>query len=189
MKCIRVAAGPTTHWAHEDVPGFMARMRCGQVDAEVVDWGTDPASRPELPAVAKAAPAMSDLPPRPHPWGAFKPGTWARRRVTFKGVSLSEATWDTTVVEVTDTHVTRRSETLGADGEIKTVEEKEPLALQGRRVGGLKVAIGAVEYPCLVVETPGEKGPTKTWLPLDGRAARLSVAFKVEGPETSSAVT
>lgn len=45
-KCLKSKVGDATVWGNDDVPGFVARVKTGNAVSEVVEWGTDLASRP-----------------------------------------------------------------------------------------------------------------------------------------------
>jgi hypothetical protein len=45
-RCLKVTTGEVTVWGHDDVPGFVVRVKTGDEIAEAVEWGADPAARP-----------------------------------------------------------------------------------------------------------------------------------------------
>jgi hypothetical protein len=48
-KCLKVTVGDVTTWGHDEVPGFVVRVKTGAEIAEAIDWAADPAARPATP--------------------------------------------------------------------------------------------------------------------------------------------
>jgi len=181
--CVRYESGGTKVWIHEDVPGLLVRIENDRGVSEVVDCGSDLASRPEFPKPTRSAEAIAAQGPvRPHPWSTFKVGSWTRRRAFFKGpTATSERTADTVIVEVSPAEVALKHETLALDGGVAATEQRISLTAEANKVVGEEtLSIGGVEYACVIVESLGERGPQKAWVPKEGRAGALSVALKLE---------
>jgi hypothetical protein len=187
--CVVFAAGGAKVWEAEGVPGAAVRIEHGDRVSEVIDWGADLASRPEFPKPAKPAEtaAAASGPPRPHPWGSFKAGSWTRRRAFYKGpTATSERTADTVITEVTPSEVTLRHETLALDGGVAATEQKISLGAEAYKVVGEEtLSIAGVNYPCTIVESAGERGPQKAWIPKEGRPGTLLVALRLEAMNLS----
>lgn len=45
-KCLKMVTGDVTVWGHDDVPGFVVRVKTATETVEAVEWGTDPSTRP-----------------------------------------------------------------------------------------------------------------------------------------------
>ncbi|HXG62252.1 MAG TPA: hypothetical protein VNO22_12795 [Planctomycetota bacterium] len=128
------------------------------------------------------------VPPRPHPWASFKPGAWVRTRLrTQSGDRAVETLTDVTLVELTDEAARLKVETLNPDGKVTVSEEKIPLAPGSlKALREEKLTIGGRDFACIVVETSGPSGPVRTWIPLEGRAARVAT-LKTESEGASEA--
>lgn len=44
-KCLRYTTGDVTVWGHDEVPGFVVRVKSASETAEAVEWAADPAAR------------------------------------------------------------------------------------------------------------------------------------------------
>lgn len=195
--CLVYEFGGIKTWLLEKVPGLKVRMESPQLTWEVVDWGTEIASRPEFPKAeapkpVEPAPGVKvDLPRRLHPLAAFKAGAWARRKTTFKSpTATSETSADVSVVKVGETSVTQKLETLGLEGNVKATESEVPLvAPADRAVGEDKITIAGTEYACVIVETTNEMGIFKHWISKDGRVGALGIPLKIEATATLKVVT
>jgi hypothetical protein len=129
----------------------------------------------EPPKPPPPAPRLQ-VPPRPHPWASFKPGAWVRSRLrTQAGDRAVETLTDVTLVELTDEAARLKVETLSPDGNVTVSEENIPLAPGAvKALREEKLAVGGRDFACIVVEAAGPSGPVRTWIPLEGRAARLA---------------
>jgi hypothetical protein len=191
-KCLKFAVGDATFWGHEGVPGFVVRVAAGGATSEAIDWGADLAARPAPPVIPKPAATAPKLDPsRPHPWGSFKPGAWARRKTVFDSpTSKTETSADAVVVEVAGDFVVQRIETLGPDGRLLSLEKRLPLAeAESREAGEAALKVGAQEVPCRIEESEGEHGKQKAWYAKEGPLAALRVPLKVEAQRLEKSAT
>jgi hypothetical protein len=191
-KCLKYAVGDVTVWNHPDVPGFAARLKTPTGTAEAIDWGADLAARPAPPAPPKPVAAAPKLDPsRPHPWGSFKPGAWARRKTVFDSpTAKTETSADAVVIEVAENHVVQRIETLGPDGRLLSLEKQLPLAAAAATAAGEEILkLGASEIPCSIEESDGDYGRQKAWFAREGALAKLRVPLKIQAQRLEKSAT
>jgi len=202
-NCITYEIGDVKFWAHEDVPGFVFRVKTAQMHRQVVDFGPALAGRPPFPRAEMKPPeepkkeepkkeepkpeVKIEAPRRPHRWGTFKPGSWVRIQGKEKTAAGEKSgLLDFVVAEVTATEAVVKREGFNPEGKLESEEHRQPLAPEpGKVLREEKLTVGGTEIPCLVVETASADGPWRTWVPKEGRAARLA-ELKIEGPAATA---
>lgn len=180
-ECLYAVRGGDKYWYHDGVPGRLVKIEALFGATELVDFGTDAASRPEMPGVAKEIP----LPVRPHPWAVFKPGGWVRKKSTEKrgDEPATEVVFDEVLAEISGETVTLQVETRKGDA-VEESRRDVPVARPGAKaLAEETLLLDGKEYACVVVED----GTGKEWVPKDGRAATLTVLKREDGNGASRA--